>query len=85
MQWVSIEGTASTIDDEEEDDARESAAETLVSQNDSEGQSEGENEYTTSFRAENCTFSSTGRNPFFILESNYQLALSEKMAAMLLN
>jgi hypothetical protein len=43
-----------------------------VSQNDSEG----ENEYTMSYRAENCTFSSTGRNPFFILEPNYQLVLS---------
>jgi hypothetical protein len=31
--------------------------------------------YTTSFRTENCTFSSTGRNPFFILEPNYQLVL----------
>src|ERR671923_620261 len=31
--------------------------------------------YTTSFRIENCTFSSTGRNPFFILEPNYQLVL----------
>ena len=43
-----------------------------MSQNDSEG----ENEYTMSFSAENCTFSSTGRNPFFILEPNYQLVLS---------
>jgi hypothetical protein len=34
---------------------------------------DGENGYTTSFRTENCTFSSTGRNPFFILEPNYQL------------
>jgi hypothetical protein len=36
---------------------------------------DGENGYTTSFRTENCTFSSTGRNPFFILEPNYQLVL----------
>jgi hypothetical protein len=35
-----------------------------------------ENGYTTSFRTENCTFSSTGRNPFFILEPNYQLVLA---------
>jgi hypothetical protein len=34
------------------------------------------NEYTTSFRTENCTFNSTGRNPFFILEPNYQLLLA---------
>jgi hypothetical protein len=72
IQRVSTEGSASTVDDEAGDDAGESAAETQVSQNDSEG----ENEYTTSFRAENCTFSSTGRNPFFILEPNYQLVLS---------
>jgi hypothetical protein len=32
--------------------------------------------YTTSFRTENCTFSSTGRNPFFILEPNYRLVLA---------
>jgi hypothetical protein len=31
--------------------------------------------YTTSFRTENCTFSSTGRNLFFILEPDYQLVL----------
>src|ERR671923_1733772 len=32
--------------------------------------------YTTSFRTENCTFSSTGRNPFFIVEPNYRLVLA---------
>ena len=36
---------------------------------------DGENAYTTSFRTEDCTFNSTGRNPFFILEPNYQLVL----------
>jgi hypothetical protein len=34
------------------------------------------NEYTTFFRTEDCTFNSTGRNPFFILEPNYQLTLA---------
>ena len=34
------------------------------------------NEYTTFFRTEDCTFTSTGRNPFFILEPNYQLTLA---------
>jgi hypothetical protein len=37
---------------------------------------DAESEYTTSFKTENCTFSSTGRNPFFILEPNYQLVLA---------
>ena len=34
------------------------------------------NEYTTFFRTEDCTFNSIGRNPFFILEPNYQLTLA---------
>jgi hypothetical protein len=29
--------------------------------------------YTSSFNLENCTFSSTGKNPYFILEPGYQL------------
>jgi hypothetical protein len=37
---------------------------------------DGETQYTTSFMTENCTFSSIGRNPFFILEPNYQLVLA---------
>jgi hypothetical protein len=53
--------------DEEEDDDAEDEAET---------EGEDENEFTSSFMAENCTFNSTGRNPFFILEPNYQLVLA---------
>jgi hypothetical protein len=34
-----------------------------------------EDEYTSSFRTENCTFSATGSNPYFILEPNYQQVL----------
>jgi len=34
-----------------------------------------EREFTTDFRIEECTFSSVGRNPFFILEPGYQLTL----------
>jgi hypothetical protein len=75
IHWVSTEGGAPTVDDEEDDEAGESVADPQEAGNDSEEESEGENEYTTSFRAENCTFSSTGRNPFFILEPNYQLVL----------
>ncbi len=66
IHWASTEGSASTVDAEEDNDTGENVA-------DLEG---AENEYTRSFRAENCTFSSTGRNPFFILEPNYQLVLS---------
>jgi hypothetical protein len=77
MQWVSTEANPTTVDDEEDDDLREIGGDTLEAANDTEqGESGGENEYTTSFRAEDCTFSSTGRNPFFILEPNYQLVLA---------
>jgi hypothetical protein len=80
MQWISTEASPTTVedDDEEEDeDLRETEGDTLEAENDTEqGEIEGENEYTASFRAEDCTFSSTGRNPFFILEPNYQLVLA---------
>jgi hypothetical protein len=65
IHLVSTEESASTVDAEQDNDTGESVA-------DLQGT---ENEYTRSFRAENCTFSSTGRNPFFILEPNYQLVL----------
>ena len=81
MQWVSTEESPTTTvgeDDEEEDGGlREPGGDTLEEGNDTEqGDTEGENEYTESFRAKDCTFSSTGRNPFFILEPNYQLVLA---------
>jgi hypothetical protein len=72
---VSTEGSAAAVDDEEDDDAGESVADLQEAGNDSEQESQGENEYTASFRAQDCTFSSTGRNPFFILEPNYQSVL----------
>ncbi len=76
-QWVSTEASSSTVEDEEDDDRSETVGDTLEAENDTEqGETEGENEYTASFRAEDCTFSSTGRNPFFILEPNYQLVLA---------
>jgi hypothetical protein len=77
--WFSIEASATTVDEEEEDDGelRETGGDILDAGNDTEqAESEQENEYTSSFRAEDCTFTSTGRNPFFILEPNYQLVLS---------
>jgi hypothetical protein len=77
IQWVSTEASSSTVEDEEDDDLSETVRDTLEEGNDTEqGETEGENEYTASFRAEDCTFSSTGRNPFFILEPNYQLVLA---------
>jgi hypothetical protein len=75
--WFSIEANATTVDEEEEDDMGETGGDILEAGNDTEqAQSEEENEYTSSFRVEDCTFTSTGRNPFFILEPNYQLVLS---------
>jgi hypothetical protein len=76
--WFSIEAIATAVDEEgENDDLRETSGGILEAGNDTEqAESEGENEYTSSFRAEDCTFTSTGRNPFFILEPNYQLVLS---------
>jgi hypothetical protein len=77
IQWVSTEASSSTVEDEEDDDQSETVGDTLEAVNDTEqGETEGENEYTASFRDEDCTFSSTGRNPFFILEPNYQLMLA---------
>ena len=77
IQWVSTDASSSTVEDEEDDDQSETVGDTLEAGNDTEqGETEGENEYTASFRAEDCTFSSTGRNPFFILEPNYQLVLA---------
>ncbi len=49
---------------------------------------EGAKKWTDSFGQENCTFSSTGRNRFFILEPGYQLVLQsakEKVAITVLN
>jgi hypothetical protein len=77
MQWVSTEASPTTVEDEEDEDIREIGGDTLEAENDTEqAETEGENEYTESFRAEDCTFSSTGRNPFFILQPDYQLVLA---------
>ena len=77
IHWVSTEASATTVDDEEDDDLSETGGDILEAENDTEQvETEGENEYTTSFRAEDCAFTSTGTNPFFILEPNYQLVLA---------
>ena len=73
IRWVSSTSeSASNADSEEADDQGE--ADQSVS--DTGNASGGQNDFTSSFRTENCTFNSTGRNPFFILEPNYQLVLA---------
>ncbi|HEX6281554.1 MAG TPA: hypothetical protein VFZ67_04950 [Nitrososphaera sp.] len=65
---------AQTEDAEDQDEPGEDILET---EDDSESAEEGEEEieYTSSFRTENCTFSATGSNPYFILEPNYRQVL----------
>src|SRR5687767_3334944 len=56
MQWVSTEASPTTVDDEEDDDQSEIGGDTLEAGNDTEqGETEGENEFTASFRSEDCT------------------------------
>jgi hypothetical protein len=78
-RWVSTEVSPPTIGDEEEGGGGLTAdgPEAQEAGEDTQGeQSDGQNEYSSSFRDKDCTFTSTGRNPFFILEPNYQLVLS---------
>ena len=56
-----------TEDEEDSDDAEDEGAD--------KDDAADDGEYTTNFRTEDCTFSSEGRNSFFILEPNYQLIL----------
>lgn len=60
------------VDEDEEGDVDEKDDEECSAADDGD---EGEKPFTTSFMIENCTFSSTGRNQFFILEPNYRLVL----------
>ncbi|HJU33909.1 MAG TPA: hypothetical protein VJ695_02180 [Nitrososphaera sp.] len=68
---------ATTVEDEEEDDGPgDTGGDIQEEENDTQlGESAGEIEYTTFFRAEDCNYTSTGRNPYFILEPNFQLVL----------
>ncbi len=60
-------------DAEDQDEPNEDILETEY---DLESSEEGEEiEYTSSFRTEDCTFSATGSNPYFILEPNYRQVL----------
>ncbi len=60
-------------DEDEEGDVDEADDEECGAEADED---EGEKTFTTSFMTENCTFTSTGTNPFFILEPGYHLVLA---------
>jgi hypothetical protein len=68
----SLATTAEDDDDVEDDEENTDGVEDETEDGDD---SEDDGEYTTNSRAEDCTFTSEGRNPFFILEPNYQLTL----------
>lgn len=75
------EGDVDEEDDEECEDKDEDEAGDVDEEDDEEGSAEddtdeGEKLFTTSFMAENCTFVSTGTNPFFILEPGYRQVFS---------
>ena len=76
IQWTSTAESTTAVDGEEDINQNEDEGDILGAGTDTEDEPEGENGYTASFRAEDCTFSPTGRNPFFILEPNYQLVLA---------
>lgn len=59
---------------EDAEDQDEPGEDILETEDDSESAAE-EVEYTSSFRTEDCTFSPTGSNPYFILEPNYRQVL----------
>jgi hypothetical protein len=61
-------------DAEDQDEPGEDILETEDDSESTEGVEE-EIEYTSSFRTEDCTFSATGSNPYFILEPNYRQVL----------
>lgn len=60
---------------EDAEDQDEPGEDILETEDDSESEEEEEIEYTSSFRTEDCTFSATGSNPYFILEPNYRQVL----------
>ncbi len=74
------EDSTNQIDEESSDivedaeDQNELGEDILGTEDDSES-AEEEVEYTSSFRTEDCTFSATGSNPYFILEPNYRQVL----------
>jgi hypothetical protein len=71
------ESSGITEDAEDQDEPSEDILEIEDDESEStEGEQEEEEiEYTSSFRTEDCTFSDTGSNPYFILEPNYRQVL----------
>jgi hypothetical protein len=69
-------GVFAQIEDaEDQDEPGEDILETEDDSESAEEEGEEEIEYTSSFRTEDCTFSPTGSNPYFILEPNYRQVL----------
>jgi hypothetical protein len=65
--------TTSEVFAQTEEDAEDTSSDSTNQTAESTGIAE--DEYTSSFRTENCTFSATGSNPYFILEPNYRQVL----------
>ena len=73
---VAVTLTAATTTSEvfaQTEDAEDTSSDSTNQTAESAGTAE--DEYTSSFRTENCTFSATGSNPYFILEPNYRQVL----------
>lgn len=69
------ESSGTTEDAEDQDEPGDDILETEDDESESTEREEEEIEYTSSFRTEDCTFSDTGSNPYFILEPNYRQVL----------
>ncbi len=69
------ESSGTTEDAEDQDEPGDDILETEDDESESIEGEEEEIEYTSSFRTEDCTFSDTGSNPYFILEPNYRQVL----------
>jgi hypothetical protein len=78
LSVLSTEAYATTTVGEGEDENPEDANENNIDEgNGTSGEAGFElTQYTSSFRPQDCNFTSVGRNPFFVLEPNYQLVLS---------
>jgi hypothetical protein len=72
---IDEESSGIAEDAEDQDEPDEDILGTEGDSESAEEESEEEVEYTSSFRTEDCTFSPTGSNPYFILEPNYQQVL----------
>jgi hypothetical protein len=74
---LSREADSTTVGTEEDENAEEANSNSRPEGNGTSEESASEGtQYTSSFRAQDCNFTTVGRNPFFVLEPNYQLVLS---------